>query len=171
MIRQSTDSIVPERRIAARLPIRLATRVEAFDRPVDHRTAGMVTTLHDLSKNGAALRNVSGFGAGSLVRLHVPAVGWRHLEIRWQAGDHAGGRFLLPLLDHELRAALQSGRPRDRSGHRSTLSPAAKRPARAAARAIARLIADWGDRIALATRRPAPISIPIAGRTTLARLR
>jgi hypothetical protein len=38
--------------------------------------------------------------------IDVPLFGWREVEIRWLADNRAGCRFVMPLREEELRAAL-----------------------------------------------------------------
>lgn len=63
------------------------------------------TTIHKLSLRRVTTQSVPDLRIGSIVRLRIPRLGWRHLEVRWIASGVAGCDFLLPLLPFELGLA------------------------------------------------------------------
>jgi hypothetical protein len=101
------------KRRAERAQVRLSARVQSYSRFMlesigsDEEEITDVT-VKDLSLDGLATDAVGGLRVGSIVRLQIPLVGWRNAEVRWIRGGHAGCRFLVPLAQDELRAAIVS---------------------------------------------------------------
>ena len=64
--------------------------------------------IHELSLRTVVTQAVPDLREGAIVRLLIPAVGWRHLEVQWARRGMACYRLLLPLLPFELHAALET---------------------------------------------------------------
>ena len=63
------------------------------------------TTVTALDLHGGLARGIFDLRCGSVVRLCLSGIGWRHVEVRHMEAAGWSFRFLLPLLPHELRAA------------------------------------------------------------------
>lgn len=102
----STGSIELEFTHGARRPI--IARLQCFaayaDEPAIDDDAFPAIPIHDLSRQNAATSNIPDLRRGAIVRLLIPAIGWRHLQVHAIRGGMTRYRFLLPLTPHELRA-------------------------------------------------------------------
>jgi hypothetical protein len=79
------------------------------DNPAQYDRQAVPVPIHTISPERITMRSISDLRIGAIVRLRIPAVGWRHVEICWLEEGETGCIFLLPLLPYELRAALNYG--------------------------------------------------------------
>ncbi len=109
-------------------PPRSGAHLQCFagdaDDPADCAGQIIPITIHTLSPRRVTTGSTPDLRIGAIVRLSIPKLGWRHLEIRWIAGGKAGGNLLLPLLPYELRLALDQ----ERIGREASPPPRRGRP-------------------------------------------
>lgn len=91
--------------------MRIGARLQSFagyaDDPAHSGSQTVPVIVHRLSRRRVTTQSVPDLRIGSIVRLRIPMLGWRHLQVRWIGDGTARCDFLLPLLPSELRAALE----------------------------------------------------------------
>jgi len=100
-----------DRRQDDRTEIRFAARLKtglrfSFDSALSDADNITSVIVGDLSHGGTSTTTTENLYVGAPVLLEVPLVGWRPAEVMWIAGDRAGCRFVVPLSQNELRAAV-----------------------------------------------------------------
>jgi hypothetical protein len=89
--------------------VRLVASLQCFARYADDPELNATkVAIYAISLRRIMMQSVSDLRTRAIVRLHIPAIGWRHIEICSQSGDKADCRILSPLLPHELQAAKNS---------------------------------------------------------------
>jgi hypothetical protein len=101
----------PDRRKDDRTEIRFAARIKtglrlALDSALSDADNIASIVVGNLSHDGTSTTTIESLYVGAAVILEVPLVGWRPAEVMWIADDRAGCRFVQPLTQDELRAAI-----------------------------------------------------------------
>ena len=94
-----------EKKLAARLKTGLRF---SFDSALSDADNVSSVIVNDISHGGTSTTATENLDIGASVLLEIPLVGWRSAEIMWIAGDRAGCRFVEPLSQDELRAAISA---------------------------------------------------------------
>jgi hypothetical protein len=101
-----------EDRTMPRLPTRLIASLQCFARYADSPAVcarqEIPVAILAISLDRIRMESVADLQVGALVRLRLPAIGWRHVAIAWLDGAKAECEILFPLLPYELRAAINS---------------------------------------------------------------
>jgi hypothetical protein len=103
------DMAVPDTQM--RIGARLQSFASYADDPAHYCGQILPVAIHRLSRRQVITESVPDLRIGSIVRLRIPMLGWRHLQVRWISDGVARCDFLLPLLPYELRAVLEQIRP------------------------------------------------------------
>jgi hypothetical protein len=106
----STD-LIDEQMAVPDMRMHIGARLQCFagyaEDPTSCEGPIVGVAIHKLSRRRVTTQSVTDLRIGSIVRLRIPMLGWRHLEVRWIVHGMAGYDFLLPLLPCELHLALE----------------------------------------------------------------